>query len=74
MTRLRVTFVMKKPKVDQDLCIGCGLCETIYPEVFKLNKNFKAEVIGEGKDEKKCREAIGSCPVGAISYGQISGG
>jgi len=58
---------MKKPKIDQDLCIGCGLCETIYPEVFELGENFKAEVIGECENEKKCQEAIGSCPVVAIS-------
>lgn len=59
---------MKKLKVDQSLCIGCGLCETIYPEVFKLDENFKAKVIGECGDEQKCREAIDSCPISAISW------
>lgn len=59
---------MKKPKVDQNLCIGCGLCETIYPQVFKLNENFKAKAGGECEDEKRCQEAIDSCPTGAISW------
>ena len=59
---------MKKPKVAQDLCIGCGLCETIYPEVFKLNESFKAEVIGKCEEEEKCQEAIDSCPISAISW------
>jgi len=59
---------MKKPKVDQNLCIGCGLCETVYPEVFKLGKNFKADAVGECEDEEKCQEAIDSCPVTAISW------
>ncbi len=59
---------MKKLKVDQNLCLGCGLCETIYPEVFKLSENFKAEVIGVCEDEKKCQEAVDSCPVDAISW------
>ena len=60
---------MKKPIVNQDLCIGCGLCETVYPEVFKLNEDFKSEVIGDCENEKKCQEAMGSCPVRAISWG-----
>ena len=59
---------MKKPQINKDLCIGCGLCESIYPEVFRLGKSFKSEVIGECEDEKKCQEAIDSCPVGAISW------
>ncbi len=59
---------MKKPKVNKDLCIGCGLCESIYPKVFKLGENFKSEVIGECEDEQKCQEAIDSCPVSAISW------
>ena len=25
-----------KAIVDQDTCIGCGLCEGICPEVFKM--------------------------------------
>ena len=58
----------KKPTINKDLCIGCGLCETIYPEVFRLNKDFKAEVIGECEDEEKCQEVIDSCPVTAISW------
>ncbi len=59
---------MKKPKVNKDLCIGCGLCESIYPEVFRLGENSKSEVIEECEDEQKCQEAIDSCPVGAISW------
>lgn len=59
---------MKTPAINKDLCIGCGLCETIYPEVFKLGEDFKSEVIGECQDEQKCQEAIGSCPVSAISW------
>jgi len=58
---------MKTPTINPDLCIGCGLCASIYPEVFRLGKDFKSEVVGECLDEKKCQEAIASCPVGAIS-------
>ena len=59
---------MKKPKVNKDLCIGCGLCETIYPEVFKLDEDLKSHIIGECQNEQKCQEAIDSCPVDAISW------
>ena len=32
--------------IDEDECIGCGTCEEIYPEVFKLNSDSeKAEII-----------------------------
>jgi len=65
---------MKIPIINKDLCIGCGLCETIYPKVFKLGEDFKAEVVGGCEDEQKCQEVIDSCPVGAISYGQIPEG
>ena len=58
----------KTPTINKDLCIGCGLCESIHPKVFKLGENFKAEVIGVCEEKKKCQEAIDSCPVAAISW------
>jgi ferredoxin len=53
-------------KVNQEKCIGCGLCTSICEEVFSMNADGKAQV----KSEKKLPcvdEAIESCPVGAIS-------
>jgi len=58
----------RKPTVNQNLCIGCGLCQSIYPEVFRLGEDGKSRVVGECQDEKKCQEAIDSCPVRAISW------
>jgi ferredoxin len=52
-------------KVDKNTCIGCGLCESICPEVFEL-KEGKSHV-KDPKNKAKCvKEAADSCPVEAI--------
>ncbi len=33
-----------KAEVNQDTCIGCGLCPSIEPEVFKIGDDGKAHV------------------------------
>ena len=54
--------------IDEDECIGCGTCEEICPEVFRLNTEIeKAEVImPEGGPEDLIEEAIESCPTSCI--------
>ncbi|MBI2630124.1 ferredoxin [Candidatus Pacearchaeota archaeon] len=52
-----------KIKVDKEKCIGCGACEAICPEIFKM-EDGKAKVIG--KESKCTKEAADSCPVQAI--------
>ena len=54
----------KMPKVDKDLCIGCGLCTGVAPGAFAFGDDGKAEVVG---DDPAVEEAKESCPVGAIS-------
>lgn len=56
--------------IDEEECIGCGSCEEICPEVFKLNEDTdKAEVIKpEGGPEELIEEAIDTCPVDCISW------
>jgi len=57
-----------KVKVDADACIGCGLCESTCPEVFKMDGD-KAVVIGSvvpGAAEANCKKATEECPVTAI--------
>jgi len=57
----------KKIMIDQELCVGCGACESLCPEVFKLRDDGKAEVVSENGCEKcDCEMVINSCPVGAI--------
>lgn len=53
-------------KVDENLCIGCGTCEALCPQVFKLNDKGKSEVISQS-DVECAKKAAESCPVQAIS-------
>ena len=56
------------PRVDQDLCIGCGLCADIAPAVFELGDDALSHVIAPpGPDDiDATREASESCPTDAI--------
>ena len=58
-----------KVTVDQDLCISCGTCVDICPDVFNWNDDGKAEsVVGTIPDdlEDDVQEALESCPTDAI--------
>ena len=54
--------------VDPDVCISCGLCPSIAPDVFEIGDSGKAEAIADTTEENKdaVQEAIESCPVSAI--------
>jgi len=57
-------------KVNEERCIGCGLCVNLCPEVFELGENGKTRM-KEGadleKNRKSIREAKESCPARAIN-------
>lgn len=59
----------KKVRIDKDACIGCGLCNSICPEVFDWDDDGKMKtVVGEVPEglEELVQEAVVSCPTGAI--------
>lgn len=58
---------MAKPKVNQEVCIGCHTCEQMCPEVFKVGDDGKSHVIAEDCGDCNCEEVIKACPTGAIS-------
>lgn len=67
-----------KPVVDINACIGCGTCESICPNVFKIQAitemggSMKAVVqeADYAADKDKIDQSIGACPVQAISWGE----
>ncbi|GFO54585.1 ferredoxin [Geomonas sp. Red276] len=60
----------RKPWVDQDECISCGICMKNCPEVFRFNPQRKSEVYNPaGAPEEDIQsQAIDLCPVSCISW------
>jgi len=58
-------------EVDQDDCIGCGLCEERAPENLEIEREEgAAQVVAQPATEEQvtaCREAADYCPIGALS-------
>ncbi|MCD6109729.1 ferredoxin [bacterium] len=60
---------MKNAQVNQDKCIGCGLCVQLCPKVFEIQDNGKSKAVHPaGDDEATIQSAIDACPVNAISW------
>ena len=58
-----------RAQVDQETCIGCGLCPEICPEVFEMGDE-KAIVHADPvpvEVEAQCQKAADECPVSAIT-------
>ena len=54
------------PKIDQDLCTGCGVCVSICPDrIIDLDSSDKALVIGESC--MQCGHCYAVCPVEAVA-------
>ena len=58
-----------KVVLNRDACIGCGACAALCENIFEIDNEWlsvvkKQEV--EGEDIELARDAIESCPTGAI--------
>jgi ferredoxin len=56
--------------VDKNICIGCGLCPTVCPEIFEMADNglaraSESEITDALVDSAK--DAEEQCPVNAIT-------
>jgi ferredoxin len=62
-------WILMKACVDKEACIGCGLCASIASDVFEIEDDGKAGVIGEvtSTNEAEAKDAEISCPVSAIT-------
>lgn len=56
---------METLHVEKELCIGCGACASIEPNIFEIDDDGLAKVINEEINED-VQMAIDSCPTGAI--------
>jgi len=62
-----------KPKVDKNLCIGCGTCVSLCPDVFEMGEDNKSRIkeTADFEKNKDCIEqSVTSCPNQAIKIEQ----
>jgi ferredoxin len=55
--------------VDPDICLGCGICEGIAPDVFQLGADAIATVLLNPVPESyraEVQDAVEQCPEEAI--------
>ena len=60
-----------KAFVDREKCVGCGSCEEICPEVFRMEGDkavVHSETVPEGSEDK-ARQAEEACEPDAIKVG-----
>lgn len=58
-----------KVEVDPDLCIACGACVNIAPEIFDWDDDGKAKAIVDEvpeDSEEAANDSVESCPTEAI--------
>jgi ferredoxin len=58
-----------KARVDMDLCIGCGICPDVAPQVFEMGADDKAYTkVDPIPDDLQaaCKDARDQCPQAAI--------
>ncbi|BBZ35065.1 ferredoxin [Mycolicibacterium confluentis] len=58
-----------KVTVDQQLCVGNGLCEAAAPDLFAVGDDGMAQVLVDeipAADQELADEAVAACPARAL--------
>lgn len=56
--------------IDQETCIGCGVCEGVYPDLYQMGDDGKAHVKNiSNVDTALAQDGASQCPVNAITVG-----
>lgn len=55
-----------KISIEEEKCIGCGVCQSLCQECFRLDGDI-AKVVKEECQECDLEEVANSCPTGAIN-------
>lgn len=66
MKRFRYLPDVSTLKLDQETCIGCGMCETVCPHRVFIVQSKKAQ-ISDFDACIECGACATNCPVAAIS-------
>ena len=69
-TKIKEAPMSKTVYIDEEECVGCGSCEEICPEVFKLNEETEKGVVVKpsGGPEDLIEEAMEACPTECIHW------
>lgn len=56
--------------VDQDACVGCGMCYSSFPDLFEAQADGKSKAKNDGvitpQNTQEVDNSINMCPFGAI--------
>ena len=57
---------MAKITIDEDVCVGCGLCVNSCPDCFEMVDSGVAKVKSQECSNCDLKDAANQCPVNAI--------
>ena len=57
---------MAKITIDENACVGCGLCANNCPDCFEMNEEGMAKVKATECSSCDLKDVASQCPVNAI--------